>query len=61
MWHLDYTVFPLVTNTSHDKPTNRKKHSNCGLGVTFAFKKKHTLENHMQATHSRKDTTMYIK
>ena len=25
--HLDYTVIPSITNTSHDKPTNRLKHT----------------------------------
>ena len=37
----------------------RKTYSNCGLGVTFEFKKKRTLENRMLATHSPKETTAH--
>ncbi len=60
--HLDYFVFTRVTDTSHDKSTKRLKRTVIvTLELRLLFGKIRSLENRILATHSPKDTSVYMK
>ena len=59
---LDYTMSTRVTDTSHDTSTNILKiYSKCGVGVTLANKRNTYINESHLATHSSKDTIVYMK